>query len=185
MNRRSPLRIFPSSRAGVELAINTVVVLILGIIIVGGGIAMVWKLVDGGGDLAADVTSSQHARLAELYGDGQLVAVAPQSIEVRAGDRGSVAVGVRSILNDPETFTIQVTGTGPDGLEVPIGTQVGSWRLGYFEDLEVRPDERAEAAIAILPPENAPQGTYTFIVKIVRADQTLYDSARFFTVRVR
>lgn len=186
MRRGSPRPFFPSSRAGVELAINTVVVLILGIIIVGGGIAMVWNLVEGGTDLVADVTDAQTRDIEERFADGQLVATAPQSMEIRAGDRGSAAVGVRSILSAQETFTLNIAGTGPDGQPVTSNGQVGSWKLIYFPDLTVDAQKRAAAAITIIPYKDADAGIYTFIVTVTRADgTTIYDSARIFTVRVR
>ena len=171
--------LIPRSRKGVELAVNTVVVLILGVIVVGAGVALVWDLVREGSAFAGEVSTAQRSRLAQLYGEGQLVAVTPQSLELRAGDRGQVAVGVRSILSAEEAFTVGVRGTGPD--EQPAA----GWRIVHFTDLTVRPDLSADVAVAVTPPETAPRGVYTFIVKITRSDGAVYDSPRFFTVRVR
>ena len=60
----------PRSRRGVELAINTVVVLILGVIIVGGGVAMVSVILHEGETIAKEVSQAQMRQLDTLYGQG-------------------------------------------------------------------------------------------------------------------
>ncbi len=174
----------PRSRRGVELAISTVVVLILGVIIVGGGVALVSVILQEGETIATEVSQAQMRQLDTLYGQGYLVAVTPKRVDVRAGETAIFAVGAHNILKTPETLLLSVSGTGPDGLPVPLGTQVGSWRSQYFPDLPVDPDKSAASPMGFTPPDTAPRGTYTFIATLKREDGSVYDSPRAFTVVV-
>ena len=174
----------PRSRRGVELAINTVVVLILGVIIVGGGVAMVSVILHEGETIAKEVSQAQMRQLDTLYGQGYLVAVTPKRVDVRAGDTAVFALGAQNILKTPEVFAVNVVGTGPDGLPVPLGSQVGSWRVQYFPDLPVDPDKSAASPMGFTPPDTAARGVYTFIVTLKQANGAIYDSPRGFTVVV-
>lgn len=91
-----------------QLAINTLVVIILGLVIMGGGIALVYNIVDTVDDVPTQVNDQIRRELeARLIGSEKIAVLE----NVRAIDRGDSTVyyvGVQNILNVAnETFVVQ------------------------------------------------------------------------------
>jgi hypothetical protein len=158
---------------GFELAISTLVVMILGVLIIGGGLLIVAKLTKSSTDAAGTLTANQRNHLKELMSTGQLVAVYPLSQTIPAGTSGTVGVGVENRLGTDATFEVFVKDAqGNDA----------SWAR-VLPTLDVANNKQAEAVIVLSPPKTLAQGTYTFLVNVTVADAT-YDAVRVFTVRV-
>ncbi len=176
----------PSSRRGMELAIGTLVVMILGIILVGGGILLVKMITDKSVTLNDNLNANVQRQLQDSVLRGQLVAVAPSS-QVSYGAKDAI-YGVRIVnrdaTNDNE-YTVQVT-HAQDNLAQ------ANWSIVYLNTTKVAANDRKDAMIVVgaLRGKQVPSGTYTFIVKIFYEDNDgtgmkIYDAPRFFTVLVK
>jgi hypothetical protein len=174
-------------RKGFELAISTLVVMILGIVILGGGIMLLAKLVDSAQPIAEDLSTEQLRDLRRLLANGQLVATTPADQGVDAGKYASVGVMVENRLASDATFTVDVVGKDNDDKPIPLATSTkenGKWLISYFTELPVDADAQGTAIINIRPGKDVPRGTYIFIVTIEEAGKQ-YDLPRSFTLRVR
>lgn len=171
---------FPSSRRGMELAIGTLVVMILGIIIVGGGILFVKLITDKSVVLNDNLNANVQRQLQDATLRGQLVGVAPSS-QISYGAKDTV-FGVRVVNKDSTSaieFNIEVTTANPD--------DAANWTTQNFDKLNVPANDRKDAMIVVGAKQNiqVPPGTYTFIVKVKSPSGEVYDAPRFFTVLVK
>jgi hypothetical protein len=162
------------SRSGMELAVSTLVVMILGILIIGGGIILVGKISGGGIDVIDKVSNDQQRDLQAMLTSGQLVAVTPAHQNF-AGKDLRFGLGISNHLGERTKFSISVT-------------SAQGWGVNHLPDITINHTEQATAPIIITVPSDAPQGTYTFLVNVTHTadgEIALYDSTRFFTVRVQ
>lgn len=164
-------------RKGFELATSTLVVMILGIMIIGGGLVLLKQIISAGTELGDDLPAKHRQELQSLMRDGQLVAAVPQHQEVTAGKETIAGLAVQNNLDEQTEFSITVTGF--DENEEAI-----NWRVRHFPTLTVEQNQERQAQLIIPVPDDAPAGTYTFVVEVTENNQ-LYDSKRFFTIRVR
>lgn len=177
------------NRKGFEVAVGTLVTMILGVIILGAGTLLVWQIVDEGTDVAVHLTGGVERELQQLLSQGKLVAVAPPSIELKAGETGTVGVGILNRRLEETTFFLSVpSGLDQDQFPIDIAPRntpapPSMWEIKHFEGITISANEKAFAAISITAPKDTPSGTYTFLVHVSEGTQ-LYDSARLFTVRV-
>jgi hypothetical protein len=159
---------------GFELAISTLVVMILGVLVIGGGLLIVAKLTKSSTDVAGTLTANQRNHLKEVMSNGQLTAVYPLSQTIKAGESGTVGVAVENRLGSDASFDIllkDAQGATPSWAKV-------------IPTIDVANNKQSEAVILLSPPKNTPQGTYTFLVNVTVADAT-YEAVRVFTVRVQ
>lgn len=166
------------NRTGLEFAIGTLVTMILGVLVIGLGLAFVWNLVDEGTDVAEKLTGAQERELESLLSAGRLVAVSPQQRTIEAGRTGTFGVAVLNRLDATTAFTIDVLGYDKEQQPVP-----SAWTVSFFPELAVGVNQDKRLVVAITPPEDAPAGIYTFAVT-VRENGAVYDSPRIFTVSV-
>ncbi|MBR9700245.1 hypothetical protein GOV11_00055 [Candidatus Woesearchaeota archaeon] len=168
-------------RHGMELAIGTLVVIILGIIIVGMGITLIYMVLDLGEETIDAVTDSQRSELRQLIASGDLVAVTPGSVKIRAGESAIFAAGIENRLKKKTYFSISMKGLDEARGEI-------TWHT-YLEPGPIDPNQYSDFLVIISVPVDALPGTYTFIVKVTYEELpdsfVQYDSKRFFTVIVR
>jgi hypothetical protein len=176
------------SRAGFELSINTLVVIILGIAIIAGGIVLISRLTSSSEQVADDLTAEQRGELQNLMREGQLVAFYPAVQTVRTGESVTFALGVKNNLDqemtvlcdDPTVFEI----IGPD--EKP------STDLTVLcKPPTVKAGEQAQSIALITAKDTAALGTYTIVFRLryiptgnSGPEKEIYDSPRFVTLKV-
>jgi hypothetical protein len=175
-----------SDRKGFEMAISTVVVMILGILIIGGGVIMLRQLTKSGEGAVDDLSKSQIAALNGLLTQGQLVAVFPSNGVITAGDTKVFGAAVVNKLTSPTDFTVRHRVIDPAGAPLPANSPV--LQVTYLDPPTMQKDTKQTIALAVKPADTAPPGVYTVLVNITSvvgaADKT-YDTVRFFTVRVQ
>lgn len=165
-----------------EIAINTVVVMILGVIIVGGGIVMVTKLLGGGEDAITELSTQQKNALERMMASGQLVALSPQNQVSLNGKGVSFGIGIDNRLGANTAFAIVVKPSGDN----PSG--VVNLSVLVLSSLAIPANARDTAVVAVQKTRGTtvPPGTYTFIVNVTYGTPAqVYDSVRFFTVTVQ
>jgi hypothetical protein len=187
MARRSFSLSLLSSRRGIEIAISTIVVMVLGIIIIAGGILMLTDLLNAGGDTSKAFTAEHIKAVERMMADGQLVAVAPLTQMSPAAKPVSFGLGIDNRLDADKNFIISVdySPENPGGMNVER-----NWTKIFLKQLRVAQNERQTAVIVVgaNKSKTVPVGTYTFIVKADYTDAAgthIYDSPRFFTVVVK
>jgi hypothetical protein len=96
------------NKKGIELSINFLVVIIMGIVILMGGIALIVKMMSGADKIHMDLDRQTKEQIESLLLDGSKVAVPINTKEIRIGKNDLFGVGVYNVL--PETdFKIKIT----------------------------------------------------------------------------
>jgi hypothetical protein len=90
------------NRRGMELAVNTLVVLILGVIIVGGGIALMYNIYEQAQVTIDHISQQQQDQLFQiLLGTKQPIAVLDNVQTVARGDKAIFPVAVQNQIDAP------------------------------------------------------------------------------------
>jgi hypothetical protein len=174
------MRSFLSSRRGMEMAVGMLVTIILGIIILGGGIILLRQLTDNGEQITTQLSSEHQAQLRKMLTEGQLVATYPSSQRVVAGKTVIYGLAVQNRLGMAKTFTIS-TGVLDDK---DMAVSNADMKVAFLSPITLQNNEQQELVLAITPKDTLAAGVYTVLVNVT-TPEGLYDSTRFFTVRVQ
>ena len=181
---------FPSSRSGMELAINTVVVIILGVAILIGGIYFMKVILSNGEKLPDTLTAGQRNELNLLLSRGQLVAVAPMTQTLSSSEPVTFGVAIDNRLDENKLFNMSVIFDSDN----PNSGSLANWSIIFMNGTNVNQNSRNNAIInvGVKKQKTVPKGVYTFIVNVTYdasinpavQKYVVYDSTRFFTVIV-
>jgi len=166
-----------NSRKGVELAINSIVVIIIGIVILSAGVFLVYKIVNAGQTTSEQLSSDVKRGLREELAQGQLVAVYPGSQNIEGNERSTTGVMIQNRL-DAADFKATVKGFAPDE------TQIDDTWFGFLQPGNIPKNGVGEFIIIFNPPDTAAKGIYTFTVEVF-AGSDKYGTKRSFTVNYR
>jgi len=183
--KRRPLFSFSllSSRAGVELAINTIIVLILGIMVLAAGGLIIRDLLSEAPDMVGRLSAAHKSNLDRQLTSGQFVAISPQTQISRGGEWVGFGLGVRNMLVTGESFNINVYYSPENTPAVNP-----NWSIQYFKTIDVAPNNLETTIINVgeTKKKTIAPGIYTFIVNVTYGNPAqVYDSVRFFTVTVK
>ena len=163
-----------SSRRGIELSINTIVVVVLGVIILGAGIMMLFKIAKQSEEFIGDVSEAQKQQLEEKMLAGETFLVADNVREAES-DKGEVyAIGLKNKLTRTSEFKVTISANKlikEDGTTTTftIGTATGNIRL-LMENYDTKPislaanEQTSNIRAKITIPPGAAAGIYVFDV---------------------
>jgi len=165
-------------RRGMELAVNTLVVIILGVIIVGGGIALIYKIVASAEKMPGEIDRRTEQQLFDmLITSGEKVVVLNN---VRTGERKDAVVfpvAIQNLADGPQTAFVVDLGSGwpatsvdRNGEEIPDCTNEDSCPHAITSDEEYRIDRFKSKAFYVMVniPGAAKTGEYAFVVNIYK-----------------
>jgi hypothetical protein len=189
-----------NKKAAIGLAINTIVIVIISIVILGAGVALMRNMIGGAEDIKDQLDRQTEAELERLLIDqGKKVALPLHTATIEAGENHVFGLG---ILNIDESyywnqFIIDVTASSyidSDGITDPAfgGTDPMLWVLYDPGPVTVNENEHQSEAIQVNPPEDTPKGTFIFnVVVTYTGDPDLaapnegqYDNTKKFYVTV-
>ncbi len=168
------------NRRGFQVAISTMVVILLGIVLLSGGIYLLRLVTEETIGLNTQLTGTYREQLKGMLTAGQLVAVYPSQAVVGVGETGLFGLGIDNRLGRNETFSLSVTVLDEAGGSVPAEVVA---RL-FTEAVRLEQNERQELPI-VLAPRGGAAGVYTVIVTVTDSSGGVYDSPEFFTLTVR
>jgi hypothetical protein len=180
-------------RRGFEIAIGTLVVMILGILVVGGGTLLVYKVVQGGKDVVGKLPQ-QCEYLRKTMPEGQLVTACPADQTVTGGESVTYGIAVENKLTAATSFGVWVQAFNSSGDEITgkndcKSASTKAWCWYNLNITGLQPLKTEVANLIVRPGRSVPAGEYTFIVTISYLGasnvRTAYDSARSFTMRVQ
>jgi hypothetical protein len=185
-----------NKKAAIGLAINTIVIVIISIVILGAGITLMRNMIGGADDIKAQLDQQTEAELERLLIDqGKKVALPLHTTTIEAGESHVFGLGILNIDESVygNAFEIEVSYSSSfneDGDDPPATYDPLSWVLYDTEKLTVTENEHHSEAILVNPLEDTPKGTYIFDVKVfqwngVPADHgPQYDNTKKFYVTV-
>ena len=178
-----------SNRRGLELAANTIVLLLVGITMLGLSIGLTYTIFCGAEEYAATVDGQTASRVEQLLAAGGRVQVADNTQVAR--QRGSIicgrdayatasfALGIQNSRDAASEFNITVTRTDPDTSELAWTDQ----EVQVLTPVTARAGEVLTTRILIAtPPSTHNQYTYTVTVEDITdlEDKKVYGIQRIY-----
>jgi hypothetical protein len=176
-------------KAAIGLSINTLVVVIISLVVLGAGVTLLYKFLAGADDLKAELdvkTNNELERL--LVNQGQQVALPLHLAELERGGKHVFGIGILNI-GEVDKFTIEVdvakvvdgAGNKVENLEYnPL-----DWLLYTPEYISIEENEHRKESIMVNVPKEAMNGDYIFNAKVYKLSTgELYGYSQRFTVKV-
>lgn len=178
-----------SKRGAVELSVNVLVVIIISLVILAGGITLLYKFLGSAQEIKATLDARTEEEIQNLLlQEGKQVALPLNKALIKRGERKTFGLG---ILNSgvPETFTVSITPSSPNYISLEGVEQedpaVSSWVLYDTDALELGEQAFASVAILVAVPADAVSGTYLFDVVVQRSDGQRYGPIQKIQVDVK
>jgi hypothetical protein len=174
------------NKRGVELTINFIVMLILGLAVLSGSIVLTKNLFSKATEYKAQVDAQTQDEIRRLITSGnQLVVVYPGNKQVARGKFGSFGVGVNNILSTgSDNFEMDIrysTYVDKDGFE---GLADGSsWLVLGSSSITVAKGRVSEFAVGLSVPQDAQDGVYVYDIQIYH-DGAPYSTLQKFYLNV-
>lgn len=177
-------------KGAIELSINLIVIVIISLVVLGSGIALLYKLIGGAEDIKSTLDSKTEAELERLLVDqGKKVALPQYTATVYAGKTHLFGVGILNIDEKSygKSFKLSVKlNKAVDETEKEITKpDTSKWLLYDTGPHEIKENEHQKIAILVSVPNTAKKGTYIFDVTITDSSNNVYDSLKKLMVTVK
>ncbi len=165
-----------TKKGAIELSVNMLVVIIISVVILAGGIALLYQLLGQAEVLERDLDSRTKEELQRLLlQEGKQVALPWNKVMIKRGEQNSFGLG---ILNSGilESFTVLINPAlfiPPEG-EPQEDPPTASWVLYDNEPFPLKEQESKQIRILVSVPEDAASGTYLFDVKVQKSNGQRY-----------
>jgi len=182
-----------NNKGALGLAINTIVVIIIALVILGLGTNLMMGWISGAQDLKNELDSKTQAELERMLVDqGKKVALPLHTATIERGNSHVFGLGVLNIDVEEygNEFTFEVSLSKDRYLDeegefqVYSNTAIQSWLL--FNPGPVKIDENQHHSVSILVniPTESFKGKYIFNVKVKDGNGQQYDNTKKFYVTV-
>ena len=183
-----------NKKAAIGLSINTIVVIIISLVILGGGIAFLNKLIGGAEDIKLKMDLKTDQQLEYLLVDqGKQVALPLHRATVERGDNHVFGIGILNIDPEVNSFSIEVSLSkllDSGGKETALSNSekfaiIEESVLFNTEPLIIEESEHHKEAILVTIPTNKPSGTYIFNAKVIDQNGEQYGNTQKFYVEAK
>ncbi len=161
-------------KGAIELSVNMLVVIIISLVILGGGIAFLYKLIAGAEDIRKDLDRRTEEELRRLLvEEGKTVALPFRQATIEREESHVFGLGILNIGGSGEQFQIQVQlakvidRQGEDITSEVSTEEAESWALYIKEPLLIKENEHHSEGISFSIPRTALIGQYLFEVRVV------------------
>lgn len=164
-------------KRGFELAINTLVVIILGIVILGGGFAIIKNITDIGSEVLEGVDASTQKQIDTLLARGELLALPTNEVS-GPYDSYLFVLGYSNRLPLAYAFEPNITPISviqKEGTVITYADDPNQFPPAFIENFNqgvvLNPNEQARSVpFSITFEKGMPQGTYTYKVRVFYND---------------
>ncbi len=186
MNNR---RKMGSRKGAIELSINMLVVIIISLVVLAGGITLLYKFLAGAEGFKADLDSQTEEQIERmLLQEGKIVALPTNKAILPRGEQKTFGLGVMNI-GKLETFTVFISPSSP-GYFPQVGSPqdnppTNSWVLFDSSAFPLEQQEQHNVAILISVPKDAENGIYLFDVSVRKGDGQPYGGVQKIQIEVK
>lgn len=158
-------------RGSIELSINTLVVVMISLVILGLGITLLYQFIGGAAEIQGHLDQRTEDELEHLLTDqGKRVALPLHTANVPPGESHTFGIGILNIGEEKQEYYLIILGVNyitenGDIKQVPPEV-IDEWILYNNEALNVEPADNRKEPILVAVPENAPRGQYIFKAKV-------------------
>ncbi len=186
-------------KGAVELSMNMLVVIILSLVIVGGGVTLLYKFVGSATDIESDLDAQTQEEIERiLINEGRQTAMPIQTKIIGAGDSTILGIGIRNTNSETSSFTItiefdrMINTAGEmyqttEELEEIFNINPGEWLLYNTDPFDLETGAYSKEGISINIAKNAPKGEYVYKAKVIMSGTPplQYGRTQPFTIQVQ
>ncbi len=173
------------TKGALGLPVNMLVVIILSLVVLGGGIALLYSFVGGAEQLKEHLDERTRQELERLLVDqGKPVALPLHTATLEPGQSHVFGLGVRNIRENA-LFSVEVSLSryvNPEGIQEEA--DVRNWLLYDTEAFTLLEHQHHVLSIFVEVPDSAAKGQYIFNAR-VSADNEPYGTLQKFIVTVK
>ena len=162
-----------NKKAAIGLSMNVLVVVIISMVILGGGIGLLYKFIGGAEDIKSELDVKTTQELERLLVDqGKQVALPLHIVNVQRGESHAFGLGILNVGGVGEEFSITVSSVkvvdenGEDVTAVTNLDNIEKWLLYEKGLIRIQENEHKKEAILVKVPTAALKGQYIFNVKV-------------------
>jgi len=185
-----------NKKAAIGLSINTLVVIIISLVILAGGISLLYKFIGGADDLKSQLDEQTKAELERLLvNQGKQVALPLHVADVYSGEQHVFGLGILNIGGEDigNQFSIMVgLSKATDGqnneITLSVKDDAEQWYLFEKETMIIEEGEHRKESIHVSVPNDALKGQYIFNVKVLHTpgdEDAQYGNTQKFYVNVK
>lgn len=189
---------FKSKKGAINLAVSTIVIVVICLVVLGAGISLMRNMITGAEEIKDQLDMQTEEELERLLVDqGKKVALPLHTVTLEAGENHVFGIGILNIDSETygEEFTMaielsKVLDDSDDEITSSIdATEALSWILYDSSTLIVEENQHRKESILVDLPEDATKGTYIFNVDIdyispPEGEGSQYDNVKKFYVTV-
>lgn len=175
-------------KAVIGLSVETLVVVIISLVVLAGGVALLYKFIGGAEQTKALLDEKTNAELERLLVDeGKEVALPKNVATVERGDTHVFGIGILNVGAEDSFKIIVELSTAIDKSENEFepGEEVIQWLLYNSEPVKLAEGEHDKLSILVKVPKEALVGQYIFNVKVTDSEPKQYGNTQKFTVNVK
>jgi hypothetical protein len=182
-----------TKKAAIGMSVETLVVIIISLVILGGGITLLYKFIGGAEDTKALLDEKTDAELDRLLADqGKQVALPRNIATVERGENHVFGVGILNVdsAGTGDSFTIDVNpnqAVDESGNFIDINPDEikSNWLLWNDGAIAIAEGEHFKESISIQIPDEALKGEYIFDVIVYDANSQQYGNKQKIVVKVK
>lgn len=182
-----------NKKASIELSMNTLVIVIISLVILGSGVALLYKFIGSATDTKNLLDERTNTELEHLLVDqGKQVALPLHVATLSGGESHVFGVG---ILNSDATkfgteFTIHIelnkfVDKNNEDKTTDLKDTAASWLLYTPDTLNLKENENTKESILVDIPADAPKGQYIYDVTIKSKENKPYGTKQKMIVNVK
>ncbi|MBT3298299.1 hypothetical protein HN385_05215 [archaeon] len=187
-----------SKKGAISLAINTIVIVMISLVVLGLGISLMRNMISGAEEIKDQLDMQTEEELERLLVDqGKKVALPLHTVTLEAGENHVFGIGILNIDTDTygEEFTINIELSKVlDDTDDEITSEVDIagallWVLYDTSTLTIEENGYRKESILVDVPEDAKKGTYIYNVEVdyitpPEGESDQYDNVKKFYVTV-
>ena len=182
-----------NKKAAIGLPINVLVIIIISLVILGSGVALLYKFIGGAEELKGQLDERAKEQLERLLVDqGKMVALPLYTVNLFPGEDHVFGIGILNVGGEgiSDKFQIIVTPTKLVSESNEIITeqiyldQMQGWVLYNSEEMVIKENEHSSEPIFVEVPNNARKGQHVFKVDVLNNGQQ-YGNVQKFYVNVK
>ena len=179
-------------KGAIELSINTLVIIIISLVILAGGITLIYNFIGGAGSIKGTLdqrTESELERL--LVNQGEKVALPLHVAEVYRGESHVFGIGILNVKGKSEQFKIEAgIKKVVDEIDKDITSSVNKqninkWLLYNTDPITIADGDHHKEPIEVNVPEESVPGQYIFSAVVKTALGESYGNPQLFYVNVK
>lgn len=170
-------------KGSLDLSMNTIVVVVIGIVILTLGLRWIYGIFGGLEEQRQQLNEATAQQIRDTFGESDdALNLLTTSVVIEQGKYADIGVGIRNILSEEHTFKYVIEATDyPTNIQA---NQVISWVRWDKSNLNLKSGEIYTDTISI-DPKGAPLGIYKFKITLQCIDQGCTESESVpLTVRI-